>query len=117
MSLWISRALLLIGLSLPAQDDPLKRTQSLIEKLQSESAQERDDAVKKLKELGEAAIPELEKASRSSDLEVSSRARYLLIWNEIRKKGAPDLRKIVPDLEDRLAHGNWTEVFLEVWAR
>jgi HEAT repeat protein len=110
-----ARTLVLLGACFIPQDAPREHARSLVEKLHSDSVEDRENAVSKLKELGDVAIPELEKAARSSDLEVSSRATYLLVWNEVRKKGSPDLRKVIPDLEDRLAQGRWTEVFLEAW--
>jgi len=70
---------------------PLQDARELIQKLQSDKAGERDDAGRKLKELGDAAIPELESASKGKDPEVAARARALLRAIEIRRKLTPKL--------------------------
>ena len=95
---------------------PLQDARELIQKLQSDKAGERDDAGRKLKELGDAAIPELESASKGKDPEVAARARALLRAIEIRRKLTPKLLQAIPGVEDRLAAGQWTAVFLKAAA-
>src|SRR5437762_13052923 len=62
-------ALLLLGLLIP-QDS----LDDLIEKLASERVEEREEAQKRLVELGEKAEPFLRKAAESKDPELSGRA-------------------------------------------
>src|SRR5688572_23376827 len=105
-------ALLLL---LACQDEPA----GLIEKLRSENPEIRDAATQKLKELGEAARPALEKASRDHDGEVAARAGYLLRILQLKNALTPNLQKAIPSAADRLAHGEgveWTRVFLEATA-
>lgn len=96
---------------------PLQDARELLQKLQSDKAEERDDASRKLKELGDAAIPELESASKGKDAEAAARAQTLLRAIRIRKNLTPKLLKAIPGVEDRLAAGQWTAVFLKAAAR
>jgi len=90
--------------------------EQLIDMLRSDKVEEREDAARKLKEMGKAALPELEKAQGDKDPEVASRARYLVEVASLREKLSPSFRKALPGVEDRLAAGGhvWTEVLLEV---
>ena len=107
---------LLVVVSLLAlQDDPA----ALIEKLRSENLEIREAATKKLKELGTAARPALEKAAKDADVEVSTRSAYLLRILKLKEDLPPNLQKAIPDVADRLARGagqEWTAVFLEAVA-
>jgi hypothetical protein len=110
---------LLAILVLVLQDDPAVKTRRLIDRLRSENIAEREEATKGLKELGEAAKPELEKAAKDADAEFASRARYLLRRLELRATLSSNLLKAVPDAADRLADGAgsaWTEVFQQATA-
>src|SRR2546426_340867 len=69
---------LLLSLLLFAQDESSRQARQLIEKLRSETIEERDEAARKLRELGSGAEEELEKATRDKDPEVAGRARTLL---------------------------------------
>jgi hypothetical protein len=66
---------LLLAAVLLMQD---KRPESLIEKLGSSNIDEREEASKELKKMGEAIRPELEKAAKSHDDEAARRAREIL---------------------------------------
>jgi HEAT repeat protein len=102
---------------LHAQDDPARRAQELVEKLRSDRLEVREDAARKLKDLGTAALPELEKAAQSADVEVSERSRSVLKVIRLRLSLTPNLVAKVPDVVERLTSGDghaWTVLFLEI---
>jgi peptidyl-prolyl cis-trans isomerase A (cyclophilin A) len=94
--------LLLLAGTLGAQEDVQLVVRDLLRKMRSDDIAVRDEAQKKLREVGTAAIPELVKASRDSDPDYSARAGTLLkgiaedanpLMNpdaEVMKKKAPD---------------------------
>jgi tetratricopeptide (TPR) repeat protein len=67
-------SILLWFLAVGSQDDASR----LVEKLRSEKVEEREEATQKLREMGEAVVPELEKAAKGGDAEAASRAKALL---------------------------------------
>lgn len=85
----------------------------LIEKLRSQTIEERDEAFRRLKALGKAATAELQKAASSGDGELAARAKHLLRILEVRELLTPRLREAAPELEDRLAAGD-NEACLEI---
>lgn len=87
----------------------------LVEKLRSETVDAREDAEKRLRALGKAAAPELEKAAKDADDEVAGRAKRLLRILELGASLPPALLKAFPGAEDRLARGphEWTALLLE----
>ena len=95
--------------------ESVREAQELVEKLRSDNAQERQEAARKLKDMGKAAVPELEKASRDRDPEVSAHATLLLKVVTLRETFPPVLWKDLPGVEERLAMGGhaWAEVLLE----
>jgi HEAT repeat protein len=95
----------------PRAQDPA----SLVRKLGSDSFPEREEASRQLKELGAAARSELEKASRDKDAEVAQRARAILAILEVRERVTPNLRKMRPGLEEKLA-GNYPHAWTEALA-
>ena len=106
--------LLLLSLVL-LQDDP----SALIEQLRSESVEVRESASKRLKELGAAAKPALEKAAKDPDKEVATRASLLLRILQLKSELTPGLQQALPNVVDRLAGNSgpaWTEVFLDASA-
>src|SRR5437868_6342450 len=87
----------------------------LVEKLRSDTIAERETAMRRLRELGKEAAPELEKAAKDPDAEVARRAGFLLRCLALQDSLSPALRKAVPGIEDLLAAGRtraWTEAFL-----
>jgi len=63
---------------LSQEDGSKSQARDLIEKLRSNKLEERENATRKLKELGQAAIPELEKATKDADLDVRGRVTGIL---------------------------------------
>ena len=107
-------AILLIVL-LPQSPD----VREIIEKFKSDDITVREEAFKKLKELGDSAEAELVKAEKDAHAEVSSRAGKLLHLIRTRRELTPNLRTLVPGIEERLAFGDghaWTEALNEILA-
>jgi len=96
-----------------SQEDAIRR---LIEQLSSDRIEERAAAFRKLEEVGRPALPQLEKAAKDSDGEVSTRARALLIRIPIRERLTPALVGAFEGIYDRLALGDWLPVFLALAA-
>lgn len=63
---------------LASQPAPARGAEELIERLRSESVEERDDAARALRALGKAAAPALRKAAGDPDPEIRGRVRRLL---------------------------------------
>ena len=74
-----------------------------MEKLRSDDIKEREAAMRQLKELGRAAVPELEKAAKDPETEVAGRARFLLRLFAVRDLITPGLKKAMPGIEEQLA--------------
>jgi len=107
------RAAVLLALAAALQDDP---AEDLVRKLGSESIDERATAARTLSELGEAARPALQRATKSSDIETSRRASVLLRVLDLRGRLSPAIREQFPNVEERLSNGadsEWTSVFLQ----
>jgi hypothetical protein len=99
-------------LVLPAQADAAK----LVEKLGSDSLEEREEATRALKTLGKPALPALERAAKSPDLEVAARAERLLRVIPFAEHLTDRVLALMPGVEDRLRMGDghtWTEVYLD----
>src|SRR2546428_4565965 len=79
---------------------------ALIEKLRSETVEERDEAARKLKALGTLALPALDRAATDKDPEVSSRATQLARVIRTIDLLTVNLMKEVPGIEERLAKGD-----------
>ncbi len=95
------------------QADPV---QQLIEKLSSDRIEVREEACRKLEELGSKAVPALEKAAATPDEEVAARAKELLQRIPLREAATGNLIRAVPGVIDRLVKGEPTEIFLEIAA-
>ena len=84
---WMLSAILLLPLLTQQQEEPPAKTvEVLIEMLGAHSIEARDNAMQELKAIGKSATAQLEQASRSRDLEVAFRARYVL--RSFQKKGS-----------------------------
>jgi HEAT repeat protein len=98
-------------------DEPRpENIRKLITQFRSNDAQKREEAEILLRKMGQAAIPELEVASKDPDPEVASRASQLIRDHIVRTTLGPDLAKALPGAAQRLMHGDahtWTEIFLE----
>ncbi len=97
----------------PQNDD----VPGLLRKLNADRAEERDDAFRRLLDLGESVRKALEEASRAPDVEAAQRAREIVKRLDFRAQLGPKLLKGMPDLDRRLSGGNaraWTEAFLEL---
>ena len=111
---------LALFLALPlfgAQEKPsADQIHALVKELGSESVEDRDRASEKLRAMGKAALPELRKAAAGSDAELSSRAKRLVNLIPALEKITPNLRNVLPRVEERLGEGDphvWTELLLE----
>src|SRR5437868_13755539 len=71
----------------------------LVEKLRSDTIAERETAMRRLRELGKEAAPELEKAAKDPDAEVARRAGVVLRCLALQDSPSPALRKAVPASE------------------
>jgi HEAT repeat protein len=80
-----------------------QEAQECVQKLRSESVEEREAAEEKLKSMGTAAVPELEQAAKHSDLEVAQRAKRILRVIAAMQVLSPRVMKAVPGIEVRLA--------------
>lgn len=96
-----------------AQEDQVRR---LIEQLSSDRIETRADAFQKLDKIGAPALDQLGKAAQDPDREVASRARLLVERISIREYLSPALESKIPGVSDRLAFGEWKDVFLELAA-
>ncbi|MBI3857923.1 MAG: HEAT repeat domain-containing protein [Planctomycetes bacterium] len=102
---------LLALLALLPQDEAVRK---LIEQLSADNIEARAEAYRKLEAIGRPALPLLEKAALDPDGEVSSRAKTLLVRIPIREHLTPALVDHVRGIYERLAQGEWKQVFLEI---
>lgn len=99
---------------LALQADPVP---PLIDQLSSDRIEVREEACRKLEELGARAVPALEKAATAGgDGEVAARARELLLRIPLREAATENLIRAVPGVIDRLVKGEPAEIFLEISA-
>lgn len=101
-------------LALP-QDDPAR----LVDALRTGDVEQRETAMRRLKELGERALPELRKAAEDPDQEVAGRARFLVRRAEVAARLPEGLKLAAPGIEDRLAGSEnaWTLVWMDLTRR
>ncbi len=78
------------------------KIRKLIDNLRSEEEIDRSYGVFALKEMGRAAQAELQKATLDRNPEVATQAKQLLRRLEILDQLTPKLRKVFPEVEDRL---------------
>jgi HEAT repeat protein len=98
---------LIVAVALPPQDAADIRR--LVQALRADRVEERDDAARKLKLAGKAAVAELEKAAKDADTEVAARARTVLRAIDIRAHVPVALLDARPGSDDRLAAGQENE--------
>lgn len=101
------------------QDDSAHQAREFVEKLRSDNIEERQEAARKLKELGRAAVPEVQRVAQAEDSEVALRAGEILHWVKIDTALAPALKRAIPDAVDRLAQGqgyDWTKLLVQALA-
>jgi HEAT repeat protein len=103
-------SLLAIFILLPQEE----AVRSLIEQLSSDRIEARAEAFRRLEAIGRPALPLLEKAALDRDGEVASRAKTLLVRIPIRERLTPALVDQVKGIYERLAEGQWRQVFLEL---
>jgi HEAT repeat protein len=107
---------IVLSVLVSAHSSSSPQARELVDRLRSEKVEDRDDAASKLKALGKAAIPELEKASKDPDADLRILALQLLRVIELQDRLSPELRKAFPGLEERLATGDdqvWAQTLLE----
>ncbi len=102
----------LIAVGLLVQTDETVR--ALIEQLSADRIEARAEAFRKLEAIGRPALPLLERAALDRDGEVASRAKTLLVRIPIRERLTPTLVEQVQGIYERLAAGQWRQVFLEL---
>jgi HEAT repeat protein len=95
------------------QEETVRR---LIEQLSADRIEARAEAFRRLEGIGRPALPLLEEAAKDPDDEVASRAKTLLVRIPIRERLTPALVDHVHGIFERLAQGEWKEVFLELAA-
>lgn len=101
-SIALACSAVLVVCAAEAQDVDQAQIDALIRDLGADASETRDAAQAKLIELGKAAIPSLEKATKSQDLEVSSRAREALskIQGQTPQPAQPDAPRPVPGVPE-----------------
>jgi hypothetical protein len=103
-------ALLFLGL---LAQDPVR---DLVEKLGSDSLEEREAALEKLRTIGKPALPELEKAAKGRDPEAADRAKYLLRLIPIQEQMPARLLQLMPGLVQRFVLDDphsWTQLLID----
>src|SRR5437773_2041149 len=107
----VSMALAFLASLALLQDD----AKALVERLRSDSVEERDAAYRKLKEIGPSALPGIERAAKDGDAESARLAKRLLTTIAVLRKLTPELRKELPAFEERVAdHPEaWSEILVE----
>jgi HEAT repeat protein len=96
---------------LSSQGDPIS---GLIDSLSSDRVEVREEACRRLEELGDRALPSLRKAAAEGDEETSARAKELLERIPLRSAATENLIRAVPGVVDRLVKGEPADVFLEI---
>jgi peptidyl-prolyl cis-trans isomerase A (cyclophilin A) len=71
-------AALALSVLFGTQEETARRVVELIEKLKSDTIEEREEAARKLREIGKPAVAELKKAAQLPDTEVAGRAKSIL---------------------------------------
>ena len=104
---------LLAAILLAPQEETVR---TLIEQLSADRIEARAEAFRRLEAIGRPALPLLEKAALDRDGEVASRAKTLLVRIPIRERLTPALVEQVRGIYERLAEGQWRQVFLEIAA-
>ncbi|MBI3855939.1 MAG: HEAT repeat domain-containing protein [Planctomycetes bacterium] len=80
----------------------LQTPAELVRKLGDDSFEVRNRSTRRLRDIGEEALPELEAVAGESDLEVQTRARQLIRWIRAEACFDPRLIRRYPDLSEAL---------------
>src|SRR5579862_5098662 len=109
----LTLAVLALSILVVPQADVARQVRELVEKLRSDQIEERDQASRRLHELGKNALPELEKAARSDDAEI--RGRITSVMEEIaRQERVQALRPLSPRLTVDLKEVRFSEAVRDV---
>jgi HEAT repeat protein len=90
--------------------------QQLIENLSSDRIEVREEACRRLEEMGDRATGALQEAASGGDEETAARAKSLLERIPLRAAATGNLIRAVPGVIDRLVKGEPAEIFLEIAA-
>lgn len=108
--------LILLFIALGAVQDDVR---GFLEKLRSESVEERDLAYRKLKAIGRPALKEIARAAEEGDDEAAGLAKRLLKVIPILERLTPGLAEAMPSLEERVADraDGWSRELVEAVVR
>src|SRR5437868_6514111 len=97
----------------PAAQETSEAAGKWIDQLRADSLEMREEASLHLEKMGPRARGDLEKAAKSSDREVSTRAQWLLGLLRIKETVPEGLAGVFPGIARRLADDKWVEVLGE----
>jgi HEAT repeat protein len=109
--------LLCLASLLPVQDSSEREIRELISRLGDDNPERRNESYRKLKQLRQAALPQLRKAAEEGDREIRAHASRLLTVFGVMEKLPASLLQVAPGIEERLKPGGgetWTEAFLQL---
>lgn len=115
---------LLVALTAAPQEDIPRKVRELLRKMHSDQVEDRNDAQKKLSEIGPPALLELAKAVEDPDADVSARVAALLKTipldaDPLHNPGAPLMSRPAPDtfkIRFSTSAGDFTVKVTRAWA-